>query len=598
MTPLLTLHGVSAAFGGPALFTDVDLALHAGDRLCLIGRNGAGKSTLLKILAGQIRPDAGRRQVGPGSRVAFLAQAPDPGAFSQVRAWIEDGVDPTHPMPPHRIDAVLDGLGIRPDADPASLSGGELRRAALARALVAEPDVLLLDEPTNHLDLPTIGWLEKFLEGFRGALLIISHDRAFLGRLAKGMLWLDRGRLHRRDEPFDRFETWAEQLALDEESRLNRLDKKLAEELHWLARGVTARRSRNMGRLRRLGELRQERAEARRQLGTARARLEAGATSGKVVLNAAGLRKGYGERTLLAGLDLTVLRGDRLGIVGPNGAGKTTLVRLLLGEIPPDAGTVKQGTGLEVLYLDQRRAELDPEATLQEVLCVPGSDQVMVHGEARHVASYLQDFLFQGKDMRRPVRSLSGGELARLLFARELARPANLLVLDEPTNDLDLETLELLEELLADYPATVLLITHDRAFLDRVVTSTLILDGEGGAVEYAGGYSDALRQGAGEAPTRAPEPARPAPARTPKARTRLSYKEEREREALEGKVEALQAEIARLEALFADPAAAAADPAAFSRALARHPAAQAELVAAEERWLELEILAEELAGGA
>ena len=587
MPPSLTLHGVTAAFGGPPLFSDVDLALHPGDRLCLIGRNGAGKSTLLRIAAGEIVPDVGRRVVPPRHRVGYLAQVPDPKDFSRVRAWVEAGIDPDHPQPPHRIDAVLQGLQVDGEADPRRLSGGELKRAALARTLAADPEVLLLDEPTNHLDLPTIGWLERFLQGYQGALLLISHDRALLRRLCKGMLWLDRGTLHRRDEGFDRFDTWAETLAQEEEGRRNRLDKKLIEEHRWLARGVTARRSRNMGRLRRLYDLRRERQEIRKQAGTARTALLAGATSGKVVFETTGVHHGFAGRTLLKGLDLTVLRGDRLGIVGPNGAGKSTLLKILLGELAPDAGTVKRGTQLEVLYLDQGRQVLDPHATLQEILCVPGSDQVMVGGQARHVASHLQDFLFYGGDLRRPVSTLSGGERARLIFAREFAKTSNLLVLDEPTNDLDLETLDLLEELLADYPGTVLLVTHDRDFLDRVVTSTLVLDGRGGAVEYAGGWTDAEKQGAGSQPTeKKADSVREAPTK-PRARTRLSFKEQQELTTLTTRVEALQAEIAALEADFA-----AGRP--TPKALARHPQAQVELAQAEERWLELSLLAEEL----
>jgi ATP-binding cassette subfamily F protein uup len=585
MPPFLTLHGVSAAFGGPSLFTGVDLALHAGDRLCLIGRNGAGKSTLLRMVAGEILPDAGRRQVPPGVRVGYLPQVPDPKGFSRTREWIEAAIDPKHPKPPHRVDAVMHGLQVDGESDPTKLSGGELKRAALARTLVSEPEVLLLDEPTNHLDLPSIAWLERFLQGYQGALLIISHDRAILRRLCKGMLWLDRGTLHRRDEGFDRFDAWAESLELEEEGRRNRLEKKLIEENRWLARGVTARRSRNMGRLRRLYDLRTERAEIRRQQGTARTTLLAGATSGKVVFEATRVTKAFGGRTLLKDLSLTVLRGDRLGIVGPNGAGKTTLIKLLLGDIPPDAGTVRQGTNLEILYVDQQRQLLDPNATLQEILCVPGSDQVMVGGFAKHVASHLQDFLFQGSDMRRPVSTLSGGERARLFFAREFAKTSNLLVLDEPTNDLDLETLDLLEELLADYPGTVLLITHDRDFLDRVVTSTLVLDGQGGVIEYAGGWSDAEKQGAGMQETEKKKEA-PPPAR-PRGKTRLSFKEQQELAALSVQVEALQVEIATLEVGFAQGKPTA-------QALARHPAAQKELAQVEERWLELSILAEEL----
>lgn len=593
MTPHLTLHGITAGFGGLPLFSDLDLALRPGDRLVLIGRNGSGKSTLLRVIAGELQPDAGTRRLMPDAQVGFLPQMPDLSAWDTVRACVESGVDPRDPMPAYRIDAIMDGLRLPPDADPTKMSGGEQRRVSLARALVTDPAVLLLDEPTNHMDLPSIEWLEKTLRGFKGALVVISHDRAFLKRVGTGMIWLDRGRLHRRDEGFETFETWSEDVAAADANARARLDTKLAQEEHWLHRGVTARRSRNMGRLRRLYELRAER-KTMRTRGTAKADLRSGETSGKIVAKARGLSKAFGERAIVQGFDTTIMRGDRVGIIGPNGAGKTTLVRLLTGEIEPDSGTVELGTKLSLSYLDQQRASIPDEQTLKEVLCASGTDTVVVHGHPRHVAGYLKDFLFEPGDMHRQVRTLSGGERARLLFAHAFTRPSNLLILDEPTNDLDIETLDLLQELLNDYDGTLLLVSHDRDFLDRVVTSTIVMDGEGGVEEYAGGYSDYLDQRAEVEAAAAPKAA-PKPKAKARAKKKLSYKEQKEMDALGERIAALEAEIAAIEAQLADGDFYGRDPDGFQAASQRLPAARSALEEAEERWLELEILRDELA---
>ena len=595
MTPYLTLHGITAGFGGPSLFSELDLSLRPGDRLVLIGRNGSGKSTLLRIIAGELPPDGGTRRVMPEARVGFLPQMPDLSDWSTVRAYVESGVNPKRPMPSYRIDAVMDGLRLDGAADPTTQSGGEQRRVSLAKALVGDPEVLLLDEPTNHMDLPSIQWLEKTLRGFKGALVVISHDRAFLRRVGTGMVWLDRGRLHRRDEGFETFETWSEEVAAADANARARLDTKLAQEEHWLHRGVTARRSRNMGRLRRLYELRAER-KTMRTRGAAKADLRSGETSGKIVAKARGLTKTFGDRTIVRGFDTTIMRGDRVGIIGPNGAGKTTLVRLLTGETEPDAGTVELGTKLSLAYLDQQRASIPDDQTLREVLCASGTDTVVVHGHPRHVAGYLKDFLFEPGDMHRQVRTLSGGERARLLFAHAFTRPSNLLILDEPTNDLDMETLDLLQELLNDYAGTLLLVSHDRDFLDRVVTSTIVMDGEGGVEEYAGGYSDYLDQ-------RAEDDARPAPAVSDnrpkgksKTKTKLSYKEHKEMDDLGETVAACEVEITGLEAKLADGDFYGRDPEGFQAAMDQLTAAHEALAKAEERWLELEILRDELEG--
>jgi len=610
-TPLIALQGVSLRIDRQPLFSELDLLLYRGERACLVGRNGSGKSSLLRVLAGLTEPDSGTRSVQSGVRLAYLAQEPRLHPEQTVADFIAKGLPEAQSEERYRVEAMLERFQLDEKAPLGSLSGGEARRAALAQALVGEPDVLLLDEPTNHLDLPTIQWLEEELERFRGGLLTVSHDRAFLTRVSNRVFWLDRGKMHRLDAGFERFEQWAEELRQAEEQELQRLGKQIAREEHWLLRGVTARRRRNQGRLARLQQLRKERAEAlrNRQGQAAMAASEAG-ISGKLVIEVEELSKSF---TLPDGKELPIVRkfstrirrGDRVGIVGRNGAGKTTLIKLLLGQLEPDEGRVTLGTNLEIEMVDQKRSLLDPEATPWEVLCPAGGDNVVVDGRPRHVVGYLRDFLFKEEQAKQPVKALSGGERNRLLLARAFAAPSNLMVLDEPTNDLDMETLDLLVEVLDDYQGTLILVSHDRDFLDRLCTSVILLDGQGGAQEYPGGFTDAVRQ-AGGLPDARQKPAAPSerarkdarkdlrnsPAR---ASAKLSYKEQRELDGLPQKIERLESEVAALEQQLADPDFYNRDPEGFTKAGEVLEALQDELAAAEERWLELEEKRERLA---
>ncbi len=590
--PLVLLRDARLGFGDTPLFERVDLGLARGARACLVGRNGCGKSSLLKALAGIVELDAGERFVQPGTRISFLAQETGCASDETVRTFVTAGG-----AAPHRADALIDRLGLAPDRRITTLSGGETRRAALARALAPEPDVLLLDEPTNHLDLPTVEWLEDMLARFPGALLVISHDRAFLRRISTQTFWLHGGRLLSHARGFEDFEAWSERVLAGEAAELGRMDEAIRAETRYLERGITARRRRNRRRLRRLEELR--RARAHRQRDERRAAIAAPAAEhvGRLAIEAVDIAKTFEGRPVLAGFSTRILRGDRVGIIGPNGAGKTTLLRLLVGEIAPDSGSVRHAAGLRIARFEQDRGSLDPDATLCRTLAPGGGDSLMVQGRQRHVLGYLKDFLFDERQARAPVNSLSGGERNRLLLARILAQPSNLLVLDEPTNDLDMETLDLLEEMLATYDGTLLLVSHDRDFLDRTVTSVIALDGAGGAIEYAGGYSDYLRQRS--PPTgirgRTPRPIpRPRERRRPRP-PRLGYRERRELESLPERIAALEREIAGLEAELDDPELFRRDRAAFERAARRLEAAREEKRAAEERWLELEIRREEIA---
>ncbi len=593
--PIIALKDIRLGFGGAPLFTGVEAAVAPGEKVCLVGRNGSGKSTLLKIMAGEVAPDSGEVFVQPGARVARLEQEPRLEGET-VAAYVAAGLPAAEREETHRAEAVLERLGLDAAADPATLSGGQGRRAALARALVGEPDVLLLDEPTNHLDLPAILWLEERLRGFRGALVVISHDRAFLAAVSGSTWWLDRGTLRANPKGFADFDRWSEEVYAAEEAELARMDKKLLAEARWLHRGVTARRKRNQGRLRALAKLRQERRERQRPGGALKLEADAGAASGRLVIEARGVGKSFGDDVVVRDFSTRILRGDRVGVIGPNGAGKTTLLRLLIGRMEPDAGTVRLGTNLEIAWFDQRREALDPDETVWRTLTGGSGDQVWVRGKPRHVVGYLRDFLFEERQALMPVKALSGGERARLLLARLLARPSNLLVLDEPTNDLDMDTLDLLQEALADYDGTLLLVSHDRDFLDRLVTSVIAVEGGGEVGEYAGGYGDYLRQrGAppGQAPTaKKKDAAREKPRRK---QPKLSYHEQRDLERLPRRMEELQAEAARLEATLADPDLYARDPAAFEATGARLEELRRDLEAAEDRWLELEMKREELA---
>ena len=590
------------------LFDRLSLALARGDKACLVGRNAAGKSTLLKALAGEQALESGERFVQPGLRIAYLPQDPPRPAALTVADYVaaRPSAGEQHPghLPSHLVDAALARLALDGTRALRSLSGGEARRADLARALAGAPDVLLLDEPTNHLDLPTIERLEQTLGAFGGALLTVSHDRAFLARTCNATLWLDRGRLRRLDKGFAHFEAWAAAERGAEAERLHRLGRQIVREERWLARGVTARRKRNQGRLTRLNELRQARAQWLHAPGSARLSLASGVAGGDKVIEAEGLAKSFrdadgAEQPVLRGFSTRIRRGDRIGLIGPNGAGKTTLARLLIGQLKPDAGRVVLGARVSPLYFDQRRESLDPETSLWRTLVPEGGDSLMVGGRQRHVVSYLSDFLFDEGQARQPVKSLSGGERNRLLLARLFARPSNLLVLDEPTNDLDMETLDLLLDVLDDYDGTLLLVSHDRDFLDRLVSSVIALEGDGLAREQVGGYSDyAARRDAARAaaPTRPARPVpKPRPQRVPPAK--LGYRDQRQLDRLPGEIEGLEARIRHLEATIADPGLYGRDRAAFDAALAELTAARQALGAAEARWLELEQRREAAAEG-
>jgi len=575
------LRGARLTFGGRPLFADIGFGIARGERVALVGANGSGKSTILKALAGAMDLDAGTRYIQPGLAIGILAQEPDFSGFRHLADFI--GADGA---PAHKVASLLDRLSLDGTRQPTELSGGESRRAALARALAGDPGLLLLDEPTNHLDLPTIEWLEEMLLGFAGAMMFVSHDRAFLKRLATRVLWLDRGRLHELDDRFDKFEAWSKELIEREEREAARLDKRIATESYWYLRGVTARRSRNEGRRRRLQALRAERAGRILRPGRANLASEAAPVGGQLVIEAQDIAKNFGDRVLLRGFSARIMRGDRIGIVGANGVGKTTLLKMLLGEIPPDSGRLRHGTNLVPAYFDQRRAPLAEDATLWQTLAPDGGDSIMVRGVQKHVVGYLREFLFDERQALMAVSRLSGGERARLLLARLFAQASNLLVMDEPTNDLDLDTLDLLEEVLADYDGTVLLVSHDRDFLDRLVGSVIVMAGDGTAVEHAGGYSDLPRL----APARSTPTKAPATARAPRSRTttRLSFNEQRALDRLPAEIDRLMAEIARSESELADPAIHRRDHAAYAEIAQRLAEAKRSLTAAEERWLELE----------
>lgn len=603
--PLVVLKDVRLTFGGRPVFDGVDLSLHPGDRACLVGRNGTGKSTLMKVVAGWVDMDSGDRFVQPGTTIAYLPQSPKFEAEETVRAHVAAGLPPAEDGRPQEflVDDMLDHLSLDGNRLTPTLSGGEGRRTALARALVSKPDVLLLDEPTNHLDLPTIEWLEEELKRYRGAMLVISHDRRFLGDLTNRTYWLDRGEMRRRNAGFDGFEDWADKVLEDEENQAQKLSKRIAEETRWLREGLTARRKRNMGRLNSLLVMRKERRDRVKVTGKATVVVETEGGGGSLVFEANHVSKAVTsetgeEKALARDISVRIKRGDRIGIVGPNGAGKTTFIKMLLGQVRPDSGRVRQGFGLDVAYFDQHRESLARTGTPWTALCPDGGDTVFVNGDKpKHVASYLRDYLFEDRQFRSPVSSLSGGETNRLLLAKLFASPHNLLVLDEPTNDLDMETLDLLQEAVSDYAGTVLLVSHDRDFLDRTVTGILAFEGDGRITEYAGGYSDYLIQArksrAEEQPVKTVEAAKPKaakPAGDPSRnrQARLSYKDKLEYESLPKKISELEATIVKLEAKLADPALFEKDPSAFQKAADTLETAKTDLDAAETRWLELE----------
>jgi len=601
MPPILHLRDVHLTFGGKPLLDGAELAVEPGERVALVGRNGSGKSTLLKIVAGTVDADSADIFRQPGTTTRYLPQEPDLGGHGTVLDFVMAGL--TQGDDAHRATYLLEQLGLTGDEDPAHLSGGEARRAALARALAPSPDILLLDEPTNHLDLPAIEWLESELKNSGSAMVIISHDRRFLQNLTGSTIWLDRGQTRKLDRGFAHFEEWRDSVIEAEEEMLHKLDRRIASETEWLHKGVTARRKRNMGRLRALHDLKAERRNFDRAQGAVQMEAAEAQASGKLVLEAKQASKSYDGRPIVKEFSLRLLRGERLGIVGPNGAGKTTLLKLLLQDIDPDSGSVRIGTKLETATLDQRRESLDPSMSLGDALTGGGGDQVMVGGKPRHVIGYMKDFLFDPKQRPTAISALSGGERGRLMLARALARPSNLLVLDEPTNDLDIETLDLLQEILADYQGTILLVSHDRDFLDRIVTSTVAFEGDGHWRVYAGGYSDMLRQRAGKDET-AEKPAREAkkPAPTSKSGSgkpsnKLSYKQKFALENLPKEIAELEQTIGKLQAEIEDPALFTRDPSRFQQVTRELETAAARHSEAETEWLELEMLREEIEGG-
>jgi ATP-binding cassette subfamily F protein uup len=598
--PLLQLNDISLTFGGEPVFHDLSLVVQPGDRVALVGRNGSGKSTLMKVMAGRVEADKGDRIVPPGISTGYMEQDPDLSAFATLGDYAIHGLDPSEL---YKVERAGEGLKFDPARAVETASGGERRRAALARLMAQDPDLMLLDEPTNHLDIEAIGWLEDELKRTRKGFVLISHDRRFLTELTRATLWIDRGEVRRQEKGFATFEAWRDKTWEDEDLQRHKMDRKIKSEARWAVEGISARRKRNMGRVRALQDLRGERAAMIRRQDTAAMELASGPKSGRKVIEAVGVTKAFGDTQIVRNFSLTVQRGDRVAFVGPNGIGKTTLIRMLMGEIAPDEGTVKLGTNLVPAVFDQTRAQLNEDLSLWENLTgdpemrVSGkADQIMVRGAPKHVVGYLKEFLFDERQARAPVRSLSGGEKARLLLARIMARESNLLVLDEPTNDLDVETLDLLQDLLGDYDGTVLLISHDRDFLDRVASTTVAMEGRGRATVYAGGWSDYRAQrGDDEAESATTKPvSKPIskPVAAPKSKSGLSFTEKHRLEELPAEIDRLTAEIAKLEALMSDPELFTREPVKFKKASEALVARQTALAAAEDLWLELSEKAE------
>ncbi|MEX0970899.1 MAG: ABC-F family ATP-binding cassette domain-containing protein [Paracoccaceae bacterium] len=594
--PILTMSDISLNFGGDPLFENLSLAVHPGDRIALVGRNGSGKSTLMRIMQGHVVPDSGTVFIQPGQHVAMMEQEPDFSGFATLADWVRAGL---HEDEFYRADIALEGVKLEGTIAPGAASGGERRRAALARLLAQDAELMLLDEPTNHLDIEMISWLEQELASTQKAFVLISHDRAFLRALTRNILWVDRGQVRRVDRGFSHFEEWRDKIFEEEDQQRHKLNRLIKAEARWAVEGISARRKRNMGRVRRLADLRAERSSQIRRAGVAAMEFEAAPKSGALVVEARDVSKSFGERCILRDFSMRIQRGERIAFVGPNGAGKTTLLNLLTGALAPDSGTIKLGANLVPAVFDQNRAALDPSQTLWTALtedpAIGGSgrnDQIMVRGTARHVVGYLKDFLFAEEQMRSPITALSGGEKARLLLARLMAQPANLLILDEPTNDLDVETLDLLQELLDDFDGTVLLVSHDRDFIDRIATTTLVMEGDGKVTICAGGYTDSLAQRAvkAEKPATVKKPANVPATKAPKpaAKPALSFTETHRLAELPAVIAEFEADIAKLTQLLATPDLYANAPAKFAKATAALADRQARLAKAEEEWLLLE----------
>lgn len=595
--PIYTLQNARLTFGVHPLFTGIDLSISRGDKICLIGRNGSGKSTLLKVISGQIEADDAKIFIQPKTVISYMAQEEDFSAFSSLRDVVISGLEKPNPDQYYKADILIRELGIAQFQDPKCASGGELKKAALAKALISEPDILLLDEPTNHLDIATIEKLEKIIAEFSGAVIVISHDRMFLSHVSKQTFWLDRGILHSNNKGYEFFEQWQEQILEQEIIAQKYLNKKIEEETEWLHKGVTARRKRNQGRLRRLQQLRQERREQIKQIGSVNLEIDSGELKSKMVIEAKHINKAYGGRELVKDFSIRVIKGNRIGIVGPNGAGKTTLIKLLTKKLDPDSGFVRIGKNLEEAYFDQNRLTLDPKKTLWKTLCHEG-DHIWVRGHYRHVVAYLKDFLFKPEQAQCPVSALSGGEKNRLMLAVALARPSNFLVLDEPTNDLDMDTLDLLQEVLDEYQGTILIVSHDRDFLDKVTTSLLYLKGDGTIMEHVGTYTellDKLKNTAVKDNGKDRKPAAPVLEKAPKAITKMSYKDKRLIEVLPMEIEALDAKIAKIEQVLSeDVDLYTRDAAQFDKLTNDLQELKFEKDDKENLWLELQLKAEEL----
>jgi len=598
--PILSLRSIELHWGADPILDKLEMHVGTTDRLCLVGRNGAGKSTLMKVIAGLIEADKGERWIQPGAKVAYLPQEPDASGYATLRDYIIGGLPVDERDQTYRADVIVDDLSIKADADPMTASGGELRRAALARTLIGEPELLLLDEPTNHMDINTIEWLEGYLKAWRGAMVLISHDRTFLNNLTTACLWLDRGQVRRMDDHFEKFEAWQEKVYEEEQEALKKLDKFIKEETRWSVEGISARRTRNMGRMRRLQDLRKDRRDIVKATGNVSISMAGGEKSGSRVIEAKGISKSYDDRTLFEDFSTRIVRGDRIGIIGPNGAGKSTLLKVLMGELAPDTGTIQLGTNLMPLMIDQKRADLKDDMTIMDVLTGGKGEWMHIGDETKHIMTYLKDFLFDPSVAHTPVSALSGGERNRLLIAANFAKTSNLLVLDEPTNDLDMDTLDLLQEVLADYKGTILLVSHDRDFLDRVVSSSVVLEGDGSITEYAGGYSDYITQRKQSAPVVSKEPAKQKSkvvsigASPKKKAKKLSYKDQRELDTLPAEVESMTMRLSQMEAELSDPALYAVNPAKFDALSKEIEATRDALDEKELRWLELEELAESL----
>jgi len=594
--PLLQLNEISLTFGGDPIFDGLSLVAQPGDRVALVGRNGSGKSTLMKVMGGLVEPDTGEVIAGPGVSVGYMEQEPDLSGFATLGDFAAHGLDESEMYKVERAGA---GLKFDPARPVETASGGERRRAALARLMAGGPDLMLLDEPTNHLDIEAIAWLESELKATRKGYILISHDRAFLQALTRATLWIDRGMVKRQERGFGEFEAWRDATWEEEDTQRHKLNRKIKAEARWAVEGISARRKRNQGRVRALQELRAERAGQITRQGAAAMAFEAGKKSGRKVIEATQITKAFGDKKILEPFDITINRGDRIALVGPNGVGKTTLLNMMIGREEPDTGTIKLGTNLELALFDQSRAQLDGDMTLWDSLTgdpemrVSGkADQVMVRGMPKHVVGYLKEFLFDEGQARAPVRSLSGGEKARLLLAKLMARSSNFLVLDEPTNDLDIETLDLLQDLLGQYDGTVVLVSHDRDFLDRVAVTTIAMEGDGKATVYAGGWSDYIAQrnqdDFGESVVKSKRSASKGKEKEEAPKSGLSFTEKHRLETIPAEMERLEAEIGKLQELMSDPALFIENPVKFQKATDALIERQSKLDAAEEEWMLLE----------